>query len=476
MEGFSAALTKLQAVADAERAALRRVVKAQTKARLRFEREKAWVLFFLQAAQGGGRQAAPAVPEVVELIVGHRERVCVKRSTLMLCADSALARRFDAEVWDAAGGGGSDEDDSDDSDGSDEDSGAISIEEEPYCFRKLIDQLRLVAIAEPGDPPPAPIVPKHEVAGFAKLLDYYFKGVESFINTDGEHRHAGTRRRMLGKDVRVTIKAWGGGGGGGLQNWENRNWGGAGGFAQADYLALRGETLTVTVGGPGKQTAGQGGYPNGGYAGMYSYNSGGGGGASFVSTDREDAVGVIVGAGGGGGGSSGQHGSAGGGGGGGTHNGAVGSGGNGAGSSPRQLSTAGQNGNGGGGKGELGTSGAGSDAGGKGGEGNQQGASSNGAGGGGDATQPPGYACGGGGGGAASSKGTVPDTFAATNATNRNAVNTYDEHYSADGSGAGGLPSGGPGTRGRVVVIVTRGQRSEVKIFDEPSGSVELVI
>ena len=74
-------------VADAERAALRREVKAQRCTELDFEEEQVWVRYFTQA------EARPAAPEVVELDVGSiGERVCVKRSTLMLCAESALAR------------------------------------------------------------------------------------------------------------------------------------------------------------------------------------------------------------------------------------------------------------------------------------------------------------------------------------------------------------------------------------------------
>ena len=74
-------------MADAERAALRREVKAQRCTELDFEEEQVWVRYFTQA------EARPAAPEVVELDVGSiGERVCVKRSTLMLCAESELAR------------------------------------------------------------------------------------------------------------------------------------------------------------------------------------------------------------------------------------------------------------------------------------------------------------------------------------------------------------------------------------------------
>ena len=65
------------------------------------------------------------------------------------------------------------------------------IEEDSRCFRKMIDQLRLIAIAQPGDPPPPPFVSGQEEAVFAKLLGGYFGGAEDFIKTKGEHRLAG---------------------------------------------------------------------------------------------------------------------------------------------------------------------------------------------------------------------------------------------------------------------------------------------
>jgi hypothetical protein len=126
VEGFGDALEKLQSAADAERAALRRAVKAQTKARLQFAREKQWVKFFTKAE----RAERGAAPEVVELLVGHRERICVKRSTLALCAESALAKQFNTEAAGGAGGGEGESENSDDSDDDDDDDDddAIAIE------------------------------------------------------------------------------------------------------------------------------------------------------------------------------------------------------------------------------------------------------------------------------------------------------------------------------------------------------------
>ena len=101
-ESFEDALTHLKQVAEAERSSLRRERKIQRDRELDLEDEKRWVQCYLKAE---GRQ--PDAPELVEMSVGAiGERLCVKRSTLTLCPESALARRFDAAVWDAAAGGG----------------------------------------------------------------------------------------------------------------------------------------------------------------------------------------------------------------------------------------------------------------------------------------------------------------------------------------------------------------------------------
>eukprot|EP01046_Picozoa_sp_COSAG06_P000075 COSAG06_NODE_3_length_43832_cov_136.908399_10_plen_378_part_00 len=192
-------MARLQKIADAERASLRRQRKIQRDAELDFEEEKVWVKRYLKAEEGGAR---PAVPEVVELSVGAiGERLTVRHSTLMLCPESALARQFDAEVWGAAATAG-DDDDSDDSDDDDDDDGGVSIEADPYCFRKLVDQLRMRAIAEAGDPPPSPVVTKSKEDPFARLLDYYFPGeLRTFVMSEGEHRHPGTKHKLAPMDA-----------------------------------------------------------------------------------------------------------------------------------------------------------------------------------------------------------------------------------------------------------------------------------
>jgi hypothetical protein len=282
--------------------------------------------------------------------------------------------------------------------------------------------------------------------------------------------------------VVITIKAWGGGGAGGSYSGGNP-WGGAGGFAEADYLAVAGETLTVTVGGGGSRCscsggAGSGGYPNGGDGNRANNGAGGGGGSSHVVTSR-DSTGVIVGAGGGGGGAEGNHCSSAGGGGGGTQDGVVGEGGQGA----YCCNSGGCNGNpgtngggGGGGMDGTGNGGAGGGNGGRGGSGANShslagdGSDSNGAGGSGDLASYD--SSGGGGGGASSFKGVLPGTSRTVDATTMDAVNIDDTHYSLANNGKGGTSGGGDGTDGRVVLIVG----GEATTFDNTGIEANFVV
>jgi hypothetical protein len=222
----------------------------------------------------------------------------VKRSTLRQCEDSVLARQFDAEVWaQEHAGGSSDSDDSDDSD-----AGVGTIAQDPLIFRKLVDQLRLIAIARADDPPPGPVLRSHEEEDFAKLLDYYFKGVEGFVKTDGEHRLAGTtvgKRIGGGGGTAVRFFLWGAAGG---SEPANEMSGATGGFSCGTVQVPRGATVTLLAGRGGHKggnnsavpqpaaEAGQGGNGPGKYGG-------GGGGGSFVVVDAE----LYLAAGGGGG-------------------------------------------------------------------------------------------------------------------------------------------------------------------------------
>jgi len=132
--------------------------------------------------------------DVVDLDVSG-ERLSVKRRTLMLCEDSALARQFDDAVWtqrkgrraaaDGGGGSGEQEEEIDE-----EDDGYIFIEQPTYAFTKLVDQLRLIATAPEGNPPPPPTVLPHEQNNFEHVLSYYFPGCASFVLRPGQQSPA----------------------------------------------------------------------------------------------------------------------------------------------------------------------------------------------------------------------------------------------------------------------------------------------
>ena len=328
-DSFDASFKQMQLAAEAERAALRRAVKQQRDRELDFEDEQQWVKPYTKA------HSQRAASEVLDLAVGigRRERVCVKRSTLALCAESALARKFNPQAPAAAVAPAvANADGSTDDDSSDEEPDANTIEEGVECFRRLINQLRLIAIASPGDPPPPPQLREHEEAPFAKLLDTYFKGVEDFILTNGEHRLAGTKRRAAGRmlfqfeaftflpivhetrngptlaemqaayagqpwlgehftmgahqgyqvwtvpaDGRYRVVAEGAQGGGGGMGRNANQYGAAGAKVEGTFEFSKGQQLTIVVGVCG----GSSGPSNGG-----SY-SGGGGGSFVVSAEGE---------------------------------------------------------------------------------------------------------------------------------------------------------------------------------------------
>lgn len=111
--------------------------------------------------------------DIIDLDVSG-EKMSVRRSTLMLmlCPESSLARQFDDAAW-------TQQPDSDsDSDSNDE---GVMIEHSAYCIGKIVDQLRLRAIATLDDLPPLPSILEHEKKNFERVVTYYFPGVEDFI-------------------------------------------------------------------------------------------------------------------------------------------------------------------------------------------------------------------------------------------------------------------------------------------------------
>ena len=106
-------------------------------------------------------------------------KLTTRRSTLTTCPDSVLATQFDAETWgsygDGGGGGGGTSPGrgglSAALEGDDSDDEGVFIESSPYCFAKIVDQLRLMAMATAaGDPPPPPpLVAVDEAANIRRM-------------------------------------------------------------------------------------------------------------------------------------------------------------------------------------------------------------------------------------------------------------------------------------------------------------------
>ncbi len=160
---------------------LRRAI-AQHQMRVQqFEEEQVWMQQFFAA------DPPPAAPELVYIdLLGTK--LCTKRETLMLCGESALARQFDPELWAQHVVNA----DASESDSDEDDADAVLIQQPPYCFRKIVDQLRLLKISPADEPPPPPVVSPHKQDEFEKMLSYYFPGsLEAFIRTQGVLRPLG---------------------------------------------------------------------------------------------------------------------------------------------------------------------------------------------------------------------------------------------------------------------------------------------
>ena len=156
---------------QAERVALQAAIDDHQQMLKEFEDAAAWIGYFTKGADAPGQ-----APEVVDLDVGGTP-VTVKRSTLLLCGESALAQRFTAERW-AQEQGDEDSEDSDDDDGV-----GVFIKESSYSFCKIVDQLRLRAMAPEGALPPPPTIAADRQDEFRTVLAYYFPGVENFVLT-----------------------------------------------------------------------------------------------------------------------------------------------------------------------------------------------------------------------------------------------------------------------------------------------------
>jgi hypothetical protein len=141
--------------------------------------------------------------DIVQLNVGG-EVMSVRRSTLRLCEGSVLYHQFDDTAWcqgnkqERQGEAGIDTD-SDDADA------GVLIDQSPYSFGKLINQLRLKAIMPPGVKVPRTYIAEQEMTNFEAVVQYYFPGQEEFIL----HEMASFASDILAEDDhKLLLEGW----------------------------------------------------------------------------------------------------------------------------------------------------------------------------------------------------------------------------------------------------------------------------
>jgi hypothetical protein len=119
---------------------------------------------------------------VVQLNVSGGEVMSVRRSTLRLCEGSVLYHQFDDTAW-CQGNKRERESKEEgiDTNSYDDDDAGVLIDQSPYSFGKMINQLRLTAIMSPGVKVRRPYIAEQEMTNFEAVVQYYFPGQEEFI-------------------------------------------------------------------------------------------------------------------------------------------------------------------------------------------------------------------------------------------------------------------------------------------------------
>lgn len=165
----------LQAALAAERTELRAEIKAHQAHVRAFAQEQRWIRPFLRARQ------PPEAAEVVELDI-QGVRCCTLRTTLTHYPGSEMAKRFGLGGQWAQGvqQGGDAGSSSDDGEGG-EDDVVICIHENAYCFQKVVNQLRMLTMAQPDDTIPPLVVAQAQRAACSALVQTLYPGVEEFL-------------------------------------------------------------------------------------------------------------------------------------------------------------------------------------------------------------------------------------------------------------------------------------------------------
>jgi hypothetical protein len=118
--------------------------------------------------------------DIVQLNVSGGEVMSVRRSTLRLCEGSVLYHQFDDTAW-CQGKKRKRESEAGIESDNDDDVAGVLIDQPPYSFGKLINQLRLKAIMPPGVKVPRSYITEQEITNFEAVVQYYFPGQEEFI-------------------------------------------------------------------------------------------------------------------------------------------------------------------------------------------------------------------------------------------------------------------------------------------------------
>jgi hypothetical protein len=160
----------LKAVLKEERSILDSMEHALAEEESSFLGEKMFVAFF-----AGGE-----TKDIVQLNVSGGEVMSVRRSTLRLCEGSVLYHQFDDTAWCQGNKRERESEAGIDSD-NDNDAAGVLIDQPPYAFGKLINQLRLKAMMPPGVKVPRPYIAEQAMTNFEAVVQYYFPGQEEFI-------------------------------------------------------------------------------------------------------------------------------------------------------------------------------------------------------------------------------------------------------------------------------------------------------
>jgi hypothetical protein len=185
----------LKAVLKEERSILDSMEQALAEEESSFLGEEMFVTTF-----AGGE----TTKDIVQLNVSG-EVMSMRRSTLRLCEGSVLYHQFDDTAWCQGIKRKRESEEGIESD-NDDDGAGVLIDQPPYAFGKLINQLRLKAIMPPGVKVPRPYITEQEMTNFEAVAQYYFPGQEEFIL--GKMMASFASDILAKEDYKLLLEGW----------------------------------------------------------------------------------------------------------------------------------------------------------------------------------------------------------------------------------------------------------------------------